>query len=57
MGFEGETISPQVKMVSGSAVRTIEENKVGFHYANTPYEKKVQIEKARKSARIADARY
>lgn len=57
MECEGKTIIPQVKVVSGSAVRTIEENKVGFHFANLPCEKNVQIEKARKSARIADARY
>lgn len=55
--IQGKRISPQVVKVSGSAVRIIDENKVGFHYANTPCDRMMQIEKALMSARIPDTQY
>lgn len=60
MEFQGKpqkTVSPQIVTVSGQAVRTIEKNRVGFHYANTPCDQKMQIEKALQSARISDMQY
>ncbi|MBU7018210.1 MAG: TldD/PmbA family protein [Theionarchaea archaeon] len=55
--IQGKRITPQVAKVSGSAVRIIEKNKVGFHYANTPCDRTTQIERALKSARIPDTQY
>ncbi|MBU7046798.1 MAG: TldD/PmbA family protein [Theionarchaea archaeon] len=55
--IQGKRISPQVVKVSGSAVRIIDENRVGFHYANSPCDRMMQIEKALKSARIPDTQY
>lgn len=43
--------------ISGRAVRTIEKNKVGFHYANVPYDEHRQVEKALESAHVLDTRY
>lgn len=57
MDFQGKRILPQIVSVSGSAVRIINKNKVGFHYANTPCDGKMQIEKALQSARIPDTQY
>ncbi|KYK31036.1 MAG: TldD/PmbA family protein [Theionarchaea archaeon] len=55
--FRGRTVSPQVTTVSGSAVRTIEKKRVGFHYANMPCDQKTQVKKALQSARISDMQY
>lgn len=57
MEFQGKTISPQITTVSGSAVRTIEKNRVGFHYANMPCDQKMQVKNALQSARISDMQY
>ncbi len=55
--FQGKTLLPQTVKVSGSAVRIIEKNRVGFHYANTPYDTKIQVEKASQSASMLDTPY
>lgn len=55
--FEKKRVFPQMVVISGSAVRIIEKNKVGFHYANTPCNKEMQIEKALESARVLDTQY
>jgi PmbA protein len=55
--FDGKKVSPQIVQVSGQAVRVIEGNNVGFHYANAPYDKGTQIEKALQSARVLDTQY